>query len=271
MKNSSIYYTPHQVASFFSITKDTLLFYDKIGLFSPARRKKNGYRCYSASQLNELDTILTLRDLGISISEIKEAVTKMNTPSFIDLLEKQEESIERKMDEYRFVLDIVRSTRATIKEAAAAEKERLFIERQPAIPIVKVPIEDIGEESTSDEAWEKAYSCLMASYDCKAIITIGSILSLAEAESHLGTICREVFATYKKSSEHVIPKGLYAHMYFQGSLSNLTSFYKKFFASLEEHELVPTGNVYEELTISSVVAREEKDHVTKLLVRVEKT
>ena len=60
-------------------------------------------------------------------------------------------------------------------------------------------------------------------------------------------------------------------MYFQGSLSNLTSFYKKFFASLEEHELVPTGNVYEELTISSVVAREEKDHVTKLLVRVEKT
>ena len=81
--SDTIYYTPHQVASFFSISKDTLLFYDKIGLFSPALRKENGYRYYSASQLNELDTILTLKDLGIPLSSIKEAVGEISATSFL--------------------------------------------------------------------------------------------------------------------------------------------------------------------------------------------
>ena len=58
MKNNSVLYTPRQVATFYSIRKDTLLYYDRIGLFQPEIRKENGYRYYSASQLAELDTIL---------------------------------------------------------------------------------------------------------------------------------------------------------------------------------------------------------------------
>lgn len=48
---------------------DTLRFYEKEGLISPAR--SSGQRIYSESDLDELDTIARLRRLGISIPEIR--------------------------------------------------------------------------------------------------------------------------------------------------------------------------------------------------------
>ena len=114
------------MASFFSISRDTLLFYDRIGLFTPAMRKSNGYRLYSASQVNELDTILTLKDLGIPLAAIKEAVASINTPSFLSLLENEEASIIGKIRECNARLGIVKAIRSSINEASKAEKEKLY-------------------------------------------------------------------------------------------------------------------------------------------------
>ena len=266
--SDTIYYTPHQVASFFSISKDTLLFYDKIGLFSPALRKENGYRYYSASQLNELDTILTLKDLGIPLSSIKEAVGEISATSFLSLLENEENSILAKIDELKVHLGIVRSIKDSINEACNAEKGRLYKAYYDSRPMIKVPIEVKGKEETSDAEWQKAYSTLMASADCKAIINIGSIVRLDEARLYHGAICREVYATCAKPLSDAMPGGLYAYMFFSGPLDNLSFFYKKFFASLKEEALKPLGDIYEELSISNITTRDEKDHVTKLMVQV---
>ena len=266
--DDSIYYTPHQIASFFSIKKDTLLFYDRIGLFSPEKRKSNGYRCYSPSQLNKLDTILTLRDLGIPLESIKEAVDDMDAPSFLSLLENEERSIRKKIEECSSLLDIVGSIRSSIMEAINADKGRLYISSYEDIPMITVPIKNTEGMMTDDDRWQEAYSEVMAKADCKAIINIGSIVRLDEARKHLGGICREVYATYAKQSETVIPEGRYAYMYFSGSLDNLSSFYIRFFEELEAHNLTPSGDIYEELSISHIITKDEKDHVTKLMVRV---
>ena len=266
--SDSIYYTPHQVASFFSISKDTLLFYDKIGLFSPALRKENGYRCYSAAQLNELDTILTLKDLGIPLSSIKKAVREISTTSFLSLLENEEKSIEAKIEEFNAHLGIVRAIKNSIKEAIEAEKGRLYKAYYDPRPMIRVPIDVKGKDCTSDDEWQKAYSTLMANADCKAIINIGSIVRLDEAMHYHGAVCREVYATCAKPLADVMPGGLYAYMLFPGSLDNLSSFYEKFFASLEAEALEPSGDICEELSISNITTRDEKDHVTKLMVLV---
>ena len=48
-----------EVAKYQNISKQTLIFYDKAGVFRPAWvDPANGYRYYSASQLDYLDTIL---------------------------------------------------------------------------------------------------------------------------------------------------------------------------------------------------------------------
>ena len=55
-----------------NISRQTLIFYDKIGLFCPAYvDPENGYRYYSAAQLDFLDTICIMKRIGFSLDEIK--------------------------------------------------------------------------------------------------------------------------------------------------------------------------------------------------------
>ena len=52
----------------------TLRFYDEIDLFKPSRVEDNGYRYYSMEDFNKLARILELRELGLSINEIKQVI-----------------------------------------------------------------------------------------------------------------------------------------------------------------------------------------------------
>lgn len=49
----------------------TLRYYDQIGLLVPAQVSRSRYRGYSAEQLAELNRILALKDLGLSLGEIR--------------------------------------------------------------------------------------------------------------------------------------------------------------------------------------------------------
>jgi len=49
----------------------TLRYYDQIGLLVPAQVSRSRYRGYAAEQLAELNRILALKDLGLSLDEIR--------------------------------------------------------------------------------------------------------------------------------------------------------------------------------------------------------
>lgn len=53
------------------LTVRTLRFYDQIGLFSPSGQTDSGHRLYSEADLSRLQQILSLKDLGLSLEEVK--------------------------------------------------------------------------------------------------------------------------------------------------------------------------------------------------------
>jgi len=53
-------------------TRRTLILYDNNDLFKPDLVNSEGYRFYNYEQINELNLILTLKKLGLSIDEIKD-------------------------------------------------------------------------------------------------------------------------------------------------------------------------------------------------------
>lgn len=83
-------YTIGKMAKLNNVTEQTLRLYDKIGLFKPAYvDERNGYRLYDIGQSARLDIIQYLKNLGMTLKEIKEVFDSKN----IDLLqEKLEES-----------------------------------------------------------------------------------------------------------------------------------------------------------------------------------
>lgn len=63
-----------QVARMSGVTSRTLRHYDDIGLLPPAYVGDNGYRYYEQEQLLRLQQILVLRELGVGLAEIAEAI-----------------------------------------------------------------------------------------------------------------------------------------------------------------------------------------------------
>jgi DNA-binding transcriptional MerR regulator len=54
----------------------TLHYYDEIGLLSPSRRTESGHRLYTAADLQRLQQIVSLRQLGLALDEIHSFLTR---------------------------------------------------------------------------------------------------------------------------------------------------------------------------------------------------
>lgn len=59
------------LAKLAGLTVRTLRFYDQIGLFSPSAQTESGHRLYNESDLSRLQQIVSLKELGLSLEEIK--------------------------------------------------------------------------------------------------------------------------------------------------------------------------------------------------------
>ena len=68
-------YRVGEVARRTSVTVRTLHHYDEIGLLSPSHRAGSGHRLYTAADLGRLQQILSLRQLGFGLDEIRECLT----------------------------------------------------------------------------------------------------------------------------------------------------------------------------------------------------
>lgn len=64
-----------ELAKLTGLTLRTLRFYDQIGLFSPSAYSDSGHRLYNEADLSRLQQILSLKELGLSLEEIKSIVT----------------------------------------------------------------------------------------------------------------------------------------------------------------------------------------------------
>ena len=87
-----------------NISRQTLIFYDKIGLFCPAYvDPENGYRYYSAAQLDFLDTICIMKRIGFSLDEIKSYLKEYTLDTSMVVLRKQLTIIDRQIEELQLI------------------------------------------------------------------------------------------------------------------------------------------------------------------------
>lgn len=68
MKN---YYKIGEVVKKLNINRETIRYYENIGLLTENKRDKNGYRLYSEDEIEKVEFILMVKSYGFSLKEIK--------------------------------------------------------------------------------------------------------------------------------------------------------------------------------------------------------
>ena len=124
MKNKKYLYTTGQFAKLNGVNKRTLHYYDEIGLFSPEFKGENGYRYYTCFQTVQLELILILRKIGLSIEEIIRYQQRPSGASFAELIEERKALIDKSIRELLNTKAFLEQKSQKLLSLSLAAKER---------------------------------------------------------------------------------------------------------------------------------------------------
>ncbi len=122
------------------VSKRLLRYYDEIGLLKPIRTDEfTGYRYYSAEQMPQLNRILALKDLGLSLDQIQRMLSdQISTDEIQGMLLLKKAEIEQQLQEE---LQCIRSIEARLQLLRSAEEDESFdviIKSIPVQPVLSV-------------------------------------------------------------------------------------------------------------------------------------
>lgn len=126
-------YTIKQVSGILNISKDTLRYYDKMGLISP-NREENKYRLYTDETLMELMYIQVLKYAGFSLIEIKELMANKNKEvqsqtcknETIQMLEHKNKQSLDKITQLNKIVSLLNFSIAFFKGEDAFDKDKVY-------------------------------------------------------------------------------------------------------------------------------------------------
>lgn len=189
------YFRAAEFAQMAHVNKKTLHYYDEIGLFKPAFVNEKGYRFYTLAQLDRLALIVVLKDLGLSLSEIR-FYRECQDPERLDqMLAQQDEEIGRRIRQLARSRELLRGLREQSRSFFAHEGQGCQVQQWPEtrITVLRGPEELArGQEDG-----------LVVNYLTDGLYT---------GVCHTG---REVRFLYQKSpaGERIIPGGRYLCLY----------------------------------------------------------
>lgn len=91
------------------VTVRTLHHYDEIGLVSPSQRTTSGYRLYGRRQIERLQEVLVLREVGMGLDDIQRVMDEPNHQRQ-EALERQRRFLIAKAEQLLAMVDLIERT-----------------------------------------------------------------------------------------------------------------------------------------------------------------
>lgn len=93
-------YTAKDVCKIYHVNRETLRYYERIGLIRPEIDESNRYRYYDDWSLNFIGECRKYRSMGLSIKDISEILEKDSLQDFTKRLELQQKEIQKQLTFY---------------------------------------------------------------------------------------------------------------------------------------------------------------------------
>lgn len=266
-----------ELSKYQNISKQTLIFYDKIGLFCPDYvDPDNGYRYYSASQIDYLDTILIMKKIGFSLNEIKEHMQHYNIDSSLIALRKQVTVIDRQIQELRLIRNRVLHRCGQMEDAIRhrGSESAVVIEYRDAQYIL---FREVKSPFTLKEISIATKKCFADSFQEQLPIFFqsGVIVPLRRIREGRFTEASTAFLPIEKTEKvkniRQLPAGTCACVYHVGDYPSIGRSYQKLLDYCEHHNWNIISDAYEFCINDYITSHDENEYVTKIVFYVEKT
>lgn len=144
-----------EIADFFGISRKAIRLYEKKGIIKPVTiDAANGYRYYSAEQVQQFNALLELKALGFSLDEIKMIIDGQTAKApLLEMLEKKRLAWQEAMNSAKNKTECLENIILNLQGSQTAEKISEMTEEERAWLLVKmVCIEDVRAQRILSEA-----------------------------------------------------------------------------------------------------------------------
>lgn len=130
-----------EFAALCGVEKKTLFYYDEINLLKPAFRAENGYRYYTLTQFDQMNTIKILQASGLSLEEIAEIMHTSSYNRRYRYLSVQLETLTRKIEDLTAARNHLKKAVSSMEMFLSRKTDCLFEEEQEDSYYLLSPIE----------------------------------------------------------------------------------------------------------------------------------
>ena len=259
-----------QFAAMHGINKKTLMWYDEIGLFKPAAiNPENGYRCYSYHQSPVLETILLLRELDVSVSEIQAFMENRSAAGLKSLLEEKITDLDLQITHLQAVRTLLCTHHRNMATLLTMDLSEISIVEKEERCLVTVDID-------RDTSFEKEVELITAETEKYRLgrlhkASYGSMISVDSLldrrfDDYSRLFIEIPFLPYQ-SGLHITPGGKYLRAFHKGAWEGLPKRYQEILDYARKHNLLLHGFSYETGINENVIDRIE-DYIVQIEIPV---
>jgi len=256
-----------EMAQLNHISKQTLLYYDKIGLICPREVDPGtGYRYYDLNQCEDLDLILFLKGLGMKLKEIKTYRNQASSRARVQLLESQSRTICQKLDQIHRIQRRIDSTVTAFKanlEITPFEKGIKWFENRP---LLSEPVPAPHDLYAMELCFKKMFRSARENYHGD----IYDFMVYVEEDKNGEGIFKKVALPVNDGANDLLPSGYFAYIFHKGPYETLTASRKDLENFIEASGHSITGSSVERVLLSSLAVSHEKDYLVEIQMPVEK-
>lgn len=267
MKYNSIKLTTAQFAKLHNVNKRTLHYYDEIGLFSPSAKGENGYRYYDLSQSLDFEYIRMLKDLHMSIEEIRQYIHNPTPEKFLSLTDAKELEIDREIKRLTYIKKAIQMKKKQIEISSSLQEETIEIVNCKEEKLQFLPYDFCDEDIFS------AFSYIKSAWGVEQIrMGVGAMISVEKMLANDFSKYDGIYtvALRNVTTKHIFyrPKGKYICCYHKGGWSTLPNTYRKIISYVKKKEIKLTGYAYE-IGMNEFAIAKEEEYITKIMIKVE--
>ena len=230
------YYKIGEISKIYGIGRDSLMYYEDIGILKPFR-DKNGYRMYKLSDIWRLNLIKELRSLNFPMKKIKEYLDDRNIESTKEILNTEiiliDEKIEELLSYKKNIMKRLDTISYELRNLNLYEIDLVYINKRKAI--------ELNANITKDEEFDFLIQKLQKDYENRFTIlgnnNIGSSFCLDKIKKGIYNEFKSVFCFLEDEEEIyniIFDEGYYLTLTYRGEYKNNKQHINKMFKYIEE-------------------------------------